>query len=102
MTDISAFEMKVGHIFKDMFVTYRRYPMHFFRKGQGYPISVSALEMLQQQGVTKIKIIEKREGELAEHEYICDLQLYLNGSPVHEEHNDEQMVVPLELMERIN
>ena len=52
------FGRKVGFLSKDkkVFFTYRKYPIHFFRKGNGWAISKRRLELLVREGIERIEV----------------------------------------------
>ena len=92
---------RIGETIEDVYVTPRKFTSHFFRKGQGYPISTDVLKDLKLSGIKWIVIIEERKDE-SKHRYYCPIEDYLWGQVLKEGEFDEQRCVPLKEMKRID
>ena len=66
----------VGEIVGDTYYSRRSYKNHFYRIGQGYPISVSILDDLKRKNVIFIAIIEYDRNEGKEKIYRCNVSDY--------------------------
>jgi len=91
----------VGMIRGNSYVTRRNYYDHFFRKYNGYAISKRILNMLKKHGVTKIVIIEEKDG--GERLLISDIDSWLKHGATYvfrfpDGYKDEQLVLPLYYM----
>lgn len=90
----------VGYIDGDSYFTRRFSKKHFFRKQQGYPISVAVLSKLKNNGVKYIVIIEINK-KLHETWYRCFVSDFDNIVPFKEEEYDLQKCIPLRRWEKI-
>ena len=92
---------KVGEIIDSVYVTHRDSRKHFYRKMQGYPISVSVLKILEKNNVRMIQIIEHRaNGEIKN--YTAYLSDYAYFAQFQEMGHDPQKCIPLRLMKRLD
>lgn len=89
----------VGKIDRKVYVTTRKYPLHFYFQLEGYPISESVLQFLREKQVERIKIIEWRKDVYTRYE--VPLGKYLRGKLLHEKGQDRQKCVPLEKLRLI-
>lgn len=64
---------------------------HFFRKYNGYAISLSTLEELRDGGVTQIRVFEKDTNKV----FICNLDEYFKFGIEYTDKNDEQLVLSI-------
>ena len=85
------------HDMGTVYVTHRR-PEHFFKKYQGFAISITELEVCHQENVHWILIMyTNKAGEQTPHRIrlsrLRDFQIYDNG-------NDKQVVIPVAYMQK--
>lgn len=88
----------VGDIVDGIYITRRIPSKHFFRKGLGYPISVTILKLLAANKVNKIRIIEKGQKVKT---YETELINYINAREFNEEGFERQRCFPLKEMKEI-
>lgn len=83
-----------------VYITKRNPDKHFYRIGQGYPISVDVIQQLMNSGIDKIRmIIELKNGTVSVYEVL--LQEY-QTAPEHIFDGDRQRCVPLREMTRVD
>jgi hypothetical protein len=92
---------KVGEIIDRVYITHRDSRKHFYRKMQGYPISVSVLKTLKKNNVHMIQIIEHRaNGDIKNYTaYLSDFTYF---SQFQEMGHDPQKCIPLRLMKLLD
>jgi len=84
----------VGKIRGDAYVTWRTSKAHYYRKGQGYPITNEVLHELKKRNVKRVVIIEKRADD-SSRAYETTLQEYLDAVMITEGDFEPQRCVPL-------
>jgi len=91
----------VGEANGDIYTTKRSAKEHYYRKGQGYPISVSILDKLKQIGVKYIMIKEYDRYDGIEKKYLTFVSSYDYVKPFKEGNFDEQKCIMLKNMEEL-
>ena len=94
-------ERMVGYIDGDTYFTRRSAKLHFFRRSQGYPISVSVLKTLKQHKTKWVVVIEYDRDDEKEVFYRCYVSDYESLISFQEEGFDEQKCMPLRRMEKL-
>lgn len=89
----------IGEICEDTYITYRRPAEHFYRIGQGYPISSNLLDKLNARGVRFITIVVRECGRPTS--YRIQIEKYLAAFPFNWKDYDEQKCVKLKDMEKL-
>jgi len=82
------------------YLTPRNSTKHFYRKAQGYPISVNVLELLKIHGVKDIVVLETRKDGTRK-KYRVFVSDYNNVEIFKEPDYDFQKCIPLRRMETI-
>lgn len=90
----------VGTLENGVYTTPRNSWNHYYRKGRGYPISVSVLDILLRCGCRTIRI-EETQVDRTIHVYECPLELYLKGQILHYPPYDNQRNVKLRRMKHL-
>ena len=83
---------------KNEYVTKRYTYKHFFKKGQGYPISVEALKEAKRCGALSVVIIEVGKET---RKFSAPISSYLNGTVIKYSGYDEQKYIKLKDMKLI-
>lgn len=84
----------VGYISGDTYYTHRESVLHFYRKQQGYPISVTVLDHLKQYRIKHIIILETRKDKSLK-KYRCFVSDFDHIMPFREDGFDSQKCIPL-------
>ena len=74
--------------------------IHFYIKGQGYPINEELLKMLHNAGIEYIVIPE--QGKTGFKTYLANIGDYLKGDLIHEPHTEAQRVIILRTLKEID
>ena len=89
----------VGEICGDIYITHRKTGIHYYRMGNGYPISSLLLDKLKAGGVHSIVIVEHAHDGIKS--YSCNLASYLASPSIQWAGFDEQRCVPLKDMQML-
>jgi len=92
-------KIRVGKIVDDTYYSRRSFKVHFYRIGEGYPISVSILNHLKATNVKFVIIIEYDRNVGEEQIYRCNVSDYDSRASFKWAGHDEQKCVPLRRME---
>src|SRR3990167_4916752 len=87
----------VGELEGKIYITHRDSVEHFYRKGLGYPISISVIKELLKREVEDIIIIEHRQ-DGSRHQYKAKVVDYALMDSFQEEGFDLQKCLPLKNM----
>jgi hypothetical protein len=91
----------VGELSGDRYITQRNSTRHFYRKRQGYPISVEILTYLRNNNIKYIEIHETRQSGKV-FRYRCFTSDYDFVEPFQEQGFDMQKCIPLRRMESLD
>lgn len=91
----------VGQIVDNrVYESHRSSAEHFFRMGQGYPITVTILRELEKLGIETIRIIERTAKVI--NVYECPIKEYIYGKEFSVGGFEEQRCVPLKKMRKVS
>ena len=82
----------IGEVFGDTFITVRNTRKHYYKLGQGYPISDEALKFLKENNIENIII--KEYGKTIRR-FKSTVSSYLKGDLIQHEPFELQRIIPL-------
>jgi len=101
MNEIKLNGKTVGKTVGDKYFTSRNAKTHFYKKRQGYPISVSVLNELKSRGIKKIILRESNRSDRRILIYWCFVSDFDFVSSFKEKKYDVQKCIPLRRWNRV-
>jgi hypothetical protein len=91
----------VGIIKGDTYITNRLSVLHFYKKGQGFPISLALLKDLKLKGIRRIRIVVHNK-DFTSQIFQASIHDYDQLIPFRERGQDTQCCLPLRLMHKLS